>query len=140
MNTTQSPPDLPKAIRMSRALLDEGYSREHVTKALSDKGFNAGQIAHILKAGQQQVFEDKLKQSRNWLIILGFLWVVSVTVYWMTDHTETYVSLETGQTITANEPGWLAQRWFLTLGGLSAITIIRHLVLFVKSANHEVSK
>lgn len=132
--------DKQKSIRMARALLDEGYSKEHVYRVLTEKGFTLKEIDAIIRAGNQEMLDNKLRQNRNILIGVVFVWFIGIAAYWLSDHTVTEISPDTGQTKTMIAPGWLAMRFFLSLSGFSLWIIIRQIVLFVKSTNNEIGK
>lgn len=140
MQQTPTPTDLAKATRMARALLDEGYDHNYVANALREKGLTDAQVQHVLRSGTEQVLTQKLKTNRNLLLVVGFLWITGIAAYALTDHTITETSMETGEMVTRTEPGPLALRGFLALGIVTVLVLVRHAVLFVKSANNEMQK
>jgi hypothetical protein len=140
MNNVQAPTDTAKASRMARALLDEGYDQQYVTNILQEKGYSEEQIAIILHSGKTDVLERKQKRSRNLLLVAGFLWIIGIATYSITDHTVTHTDPVTGETVTASQPGGLALRYFLSLALLSLAAVVYRIWLFIQAAKTEQQK
>lgn len=140
MNNASSPPDTAKATRMARALLDEGYDHLYVTNILQEKGFTPEQIARILHSGKTEVMERRLKTSRNLLLGVGFLWIIGMAVYYMTDHTISQTDPVTGETIATSNPGGGTLRYFLALALLSVAAVAYRAWLFIQAAKTEQQK
>ena len=81
---TRSYSEKSKAIRMSRALIDEGYSQSHVINALQQKGFSMTEALEIIREGRLEYYRTKVRQSRTVALVLGAGFLVIVALLYFT--------------------------------------------------------
>lgn len=82
--TKRSYAETSKAIRMARALLDEGYSQGHVINALKEKGFSMTEALELIREGRLEYYRTKVRQSRTVALVLGAGFAIIVAIWFFT--------------------------------------------------------
>ena len=121
--------ELQKQLRMVRALLDENYKDDYISKLLLEKGLTEDEIAQVLQQAKIVLLNSQLKQSTLALWFIGIVWAAIVVLF-----------INVSFVNESHEISFIGEfglRIIITGAILFAALITRHMIMWVKVAKME---